>query len=61
MASIPPLTNFLAQELRLDGNWLRRVPSEALKGPTALQNLHLEDNVIGEEMRIDDDDVNDTD
>ena len=41
------VTNFLAQELRLDGNWLRRVPSEALRGPTALQNLHLEDNVIG--------------
>ena len=38
---------FLLQELRLDGNWLDRVPSEALAGPTALQNLHLEDNVIG--------------
>ena len=36
------------QELRLDGNWLRRVPSEALKGPTGLQDLHLEDNVIGD-------------
>ena len=33
----------------MDGNWLKRVPSEALKGPAALQNLHLEDNVIGEE------------
>ena len=32
----------------MDGNWLKRVPSEALKGPAALQNLHLEDNVIGE-------------
>ena len=40
------------QELRLDGNWLRRVPSEALRGPAALQNLHLEDNVIGNMMRI---------
>jgi len=38
----------LAQELRLDGNSLTRVPTEALDGPEALQNLHLQDNRIGQ-------------
>jgi hypothetical protein len=37
----------LFQELRLDGNSLTRVPTEALDGPEALQNLHLQDNRIG--------------
>ena len=46
MPPSPPLPP--PQELRLDGNMLRRVPSEALRGPTALQNLHLEDNAIGQ-------------
>ena len=36
------------QELRLDGNRLRRVPTESLGGPGSLQNLHLQDNIIGE-------------
>ena len=36
----------LFQELRLDGNSLTRIPTEALSGPDALQNLHLQDNTI---------------
>ena len=35
------------QELRLDGNRLKRVPTESLGGPTSLRDLHLQDNVIG--------------
>ena len=41
------MTIFL-QEFRLDGNRLKRVPTESLRGPTSLQNLHLQDNIIGE-------------
>ena len=36
------------QELRLDGNRLKRVPTSSLGGPNSLQNLHLQDNIIGE-------------
>ena len=36
------------QELRLDGNRLKRVPTASLGGPASLQNLHLQDNIIGE-------------
>ena len=41
------ISNILFQELRLDGNILKRVPTESLRGPTSLQNLHLQDNIIG--------------
>merc|ERR1719232_1830765 len=34
------------KELRLDGNRLKRVPTESLGGPESLQNLHLQDNII---------------
>ena len=36
------------QDLRFDGNRLARVPTEVLAGPEALQNLQLQDNIIGE-------------
>ena len=44
---------FLApfQDLRFDGNRLARVPTEVLAGPEALQNLQLQDNIIGERER----------
>ena len=42
------LNKLLFQELRLDGNRLKRVPTESLGGPSSLQNLHLQDNIIGE-------------
>ena len=47
--STPPhlISNIFLQELRLDGNRLKRVPTESLRGPTSLQNLHLQDNIIG--------------
>ena len=34
--------------MRFDGNQLARVPTEVLAGPEALQNLQLQDNIIGE-------------
>ena len=46
--NIPYLIKMLFQELRLDGNRLKRVPTESLGGPASLQNLHLQDNIIGE-------------
>ena len=39
------------QDLRFDGNRLARVPTEVLAGPEALQNLQLQDNIIGERER----------
>ena len=36
------------QVLRLDGNSLARIPTEALVGPSSLQDLHLQDNKIGQ-------------
>ena len=47
------LSPFLSafQDLRFDGNQLVRVPTEVLAGPEALQNLQLQDNIIGERDR----------
>ena len=45
------ISNIFFQELRLDGNRLKRVPTESLRGPTSLQNLHLQDNIIGRNGR----------
>ena len=45
---IDPVT---VKVLRLDGNSLSRVPTEALLGPAALQDLHLQDNKIGKGSR----------
>ena len=33
--------------MKLNGNKLSRVPTEALRGPESLQNLQLQDNFIG--------------
>ena len=35
------------QDVKLNGNKLSRVPTEALRGPESLQNLQLQDNFIG--------------
>ena len=43
----------LFQDLRFDGNQLARVPTEVLAGPEALQNLQLQDNIIGEKRQRD--------
>ena len=37
----------LFQDVKLNGNKLGRVPTEALRGPESLQNLQLQDNFIG--------------
>ena len=38
----------LFQDVKLNGNKLNRIPTEALRGPESLQNLDLQDNFIGE-------------
>jgi hypothetical protein len=35
------------QDLKFNGNKLNKVPTDALRGPDALQNLQLQDNLIG--------------
>ena len=37
------------QDLKFNGNKLNRVPTEALRGPESLQNLQLQDNLIGKD------------
>ena len=38
---------YFFQDVKLNGNKLNRVPTEALRGPESLQNLDLPDNFIG--------------
>ena len=35
------------QDLKFNGNIMTRIPTEALTGPESLQNLQLQDNLIG--------------
>ena len=42
------ITYFLIlQDLKFNGNIMTRIPTEALIGPESLQNLQLQDNLIG--------------
>ena len=38
---------FILQDLKFNGNIMTRIPTEALIGPESLQNLQLQDNLIG--------------
>ena len=39
------------QDLQFNGNRLTRVPTAALAGPESLQNLQLQDNLIGKQSK----------
>ena len=40
------------QDLQFNGNRLTRVPTAALAGPESLQNLQLQDNLIGKQSKL---------
>ena len=40
------------QDLKFNGNKLTRIPTEALRGPESLQNLQLQDNLIGKKRHL---------
>lgn len=41
----------ILQDLDLSGNLLKHVPTKVLAGPESLQNLHLQENFIGESKK----------
>ena len=45
--SISNYSYFILQDLKFNGNIMTRIPTEALIGPESLQNLQLQDNLIG--------------
>ena len=45
--SISNYSIFILQDLKFNGNIMTRIPTEALIGPESLQNLQLQDNLIG--------------
>ena len=45
--SISNYSFFILQDLKFNGNIMTRIPTEALIGPESLQNLQLQDNLIG--------------
>ena len=56
MAKPHDINSFLSsQDVKLNGNKLGRVPTEALRGPESLQNLQLQDNFIGKLFSMHDD------
>ena len=44
---MPLIFSIFFQDLKFNGNIMTRIPTEALTGPESLQNLQLQDNLIG--------------